>query len=261
MIHITALVENTSCRTDIGCEHGLSLWVETPTHRFLFDAGQSDLFARNAGTLGIDLSRAEFAILSHGHYDHGGGMQHFLAVNAHAPLYLHTHAFEGHYNAVGKDIGLDPSLRNSDRLVFTGDRTDIDGELTLLTGNAVIPPSAIESYGLTMSGGLPEDFRHEQVLLIREGGRKILLGGCAHKGILRLMDWLRPDVVVGGFHFKALDPRGDGRPALEEAAERLLDYPAIYYTCHCTGQDQFDFLRARMGDRLRYLAGGQTITI
>ena len=261
MIQITALTENTSCRADVGCEHGLSLWVETPTHTLLFDAGQSDLFSRNAEALGIDLTRADMAILSHGHYDHGGGMECFLAVNSHAPLYLNVHAFEAHGNAAGKNIGLAPSLRECDRLIFTGDHTVIDDTLTLVTGNAAIPPEAIESYGLTMAGGLPEDFRHEQVLLIQESGRRILLGGCAHKGILNLMDWLRPDVVVGGFHFKALDPQGEGRSALENAARRLMDYPAVYYTCHCTGEAQFAFLKACMGDRLHYLAGGQTITI
>ena len=261
MLHITALMENTSCRTDIASEHGLSLWVETPGHKLLFDAGQSGLFAQNARTLGIDLAKADIAILSHGHYDHGGGMTAFLAVNAHAPLYINENAFAHHSNAAGKYIGLDPTLQENKRLIFTGDRTVIDGELELVTGNAVIPPSVIKNYGLTMENGLPEDFRHEQVLLIHDSGRKILLGGCAHKGILNLMEWLRPDIVVSGFHFKALDPAGDGRASLEAAALRLLDFPSTYYTCHCTGEAQFALLKERMGDRLHYLAGGQTISI
>ena len=82
---ITALIENTSAR-GLPTEHGLSLFVETAERKFLFDMGQTDLFARNAETLGIDLTTVDFAVLSHGHYDHGGGLKAFLALNDHAPV-------------------------------------------------------------------------------------------------------------------------------------------------------------------------------
>ena len=95
---ITALIENTSAR-GLPTEHGLSLFVETAEHKFLFDMGQTDLFARNAETLGIALSKVDFAVLSHGHYDHGGGLNTFLALNDHAPVYMSRYAFEPHYTS------------------------------------------------------------------------------------------------------------------------------------------------------------------
>ena len=83
-MRITALLENTSA-CGLPVEHGLSLFVEMENGcRFLFDMGQSDLFSRNALALGIDLNTADFAVLSHGHYDHGGGLSIFLKLNDHA---------------------------------------------------------------------------------------------------------------------------------------------------------------------------------
>ena len=86
---ITVLMENTALSPELTAEHGLSLFVETDSARFLFDAGQSGAFADNAKKLGVDLRAADFAVLSHGHYDHGGGIRKFLELNKTAPVYLH----------------------------------------------------------------------------------------------------------------------------------------------------------------------------
>ena len=72
---IIALVENTSKRPEIGCEHGLSLYIEAAGQKILFDMGQSALFAENAAVLGADLAAVSLCVLSHGHYDHGGGLR------------------------------------------------------------------------------------------------------------------------------------------------------------------------------------------
>ena len=74
---ITALTENTT-QCGLPTEHGLSLYIETEKHTVLFDMGQSDLLAQNAASLGVDLRKADAAVLSHGHYDHGGGLKTFL---------------------------------------------------------------------------------------------------------------------------------------------------------------------------------------
>ena len=76
---ITSLLENTPCRDDMHIEHGLSLYIETAHHKILFDMGQTDLFAQNAKNLGISLTEVDYAVLSHGHYDHGGGLAAFLS--------------------------------------------------------------------------------------------------------------------------------------------------------------------------------------
>ena len=77
---ITMLVENTTSQGSIGAQHGLSLFIETGGTRILFDMGSDDLFAKNARVLGIDLASVDLAVLSHGHWDHGGASA-FFALN------------------------------------------------------------------------------------------------------------------------------------------------------------------------------------
>ena len=132
---ITALAENISLDENIGAEHGLSLYIETDSHKILFDMGQTALFAENAEKLGVDLTKVDLAVLSHGHYDHGGGLERFLEINKTAPVYISRFAFGEHYNGTEKYIGLDKSLRSSDRLVFVGDEIKIDKSLGIFSCN------------------------------------------------------------------------------------------------------------------------------
>lgn len=256
---ITALTENTSHTPSVGCEHGLSLFIETEKHKILFDMGQSDLFAKNAETLGVDLRTVDIAVLSHGHYDHGGGLERFLTINQTASVYLNEHAFEPHYNGTEKYIGLNPALRENNRLVFTGEEFQIDKGLTLFACNGRQRRLDFGTGNLNvLENGrlLPEDFRHEHYLLIEEKGRRVLISGCSHKGILNIMDWFCPDVLVGGFHFMKL-PCAE---RLRQYAVQLNGYDAEYYTCHCTGTEQYEFMR-HVTKRLHYLSAGQTILI
>ncbi len=254
-VRITVLSENTASNASLICEHGLSLYIETPRHKILFDTGQSDAFAKNAADLGIDLSLVDVAILSHGHYDHGGGMKKFLEINEKAPIYLTSKAFGKHFNAKGEYIGLDLSLRESDRLVFTDDRFEIDKELKLFSCNGIEKISPVETSGLEIEeNGIrrADDFLHEQYLLICASGKRILVSGCSHKGIVNIAEWFSPDILVGGFHFSKINDR----EKISSYARKLLEYPTSYFTGHCTGEKQFEILKEIMGDRIEYIPTG-----
>lgn len=256
---ITSLVENISYNENIGAEHGLSLYIETDRHKILFDMGQSDLFATNAKTLGINLAEVDIAILSHGHYDHGGGLKKFLEVNSKAVVYINQHAFEPHYNGAEKYIGLDISLKNNNRISFVEDELIIDEQLSLFSCNNHTKKFDLGSFGLNiMKDGelVPDDFKHEQYLLIKENGKKVLMSGCSHKGILNIAGWFDADVIIGGFHFSKL-PLDE---ALVEYAKYLEQFEMAVYTCHCTGIEQYEFMKKYMS-RLKYLSAGDSVEI
>lgn len=257
---ITVLMENAAL-PGFACEHGLSLLIETDSRKILFDAGQSGAFADNADTLGVDLSQVDFAVLSHGHYDHGGGMLTFLERNHSAPLYLRETAFDAHYNGSSKYIGLDEKLRDTDRLHFVSGKLPLGENITLHSGAELPTPFGIRPFGLTVRRNgafLPETFGHEQYLLIEENGKRICFSGCSHRGVLNILRHFHPHVLVGGFHFSKLDPAGED---LRRAAGVLLEGETVYYTGHCTGQAQFDALKAVLGDRLRSIHAGMVFEI
>ena len=256
---VTMLVENCISNDKLMAEHGLSLYIETAHHKILFDMGQTGVFAENAQTLGIDLAEVDIAVLSHGHYDHGGGLRKFLEINKKAPIYVNKHAFAPHYHGEEKYIGLDTSLQSCDRLIFTDDVYEIDEHLVLSTCNNYAKKFDLGSFGLSTmeEGGLiPDDFRHEQYLCIEENGKRVLISGCSHKGILNIVEWFQPDVLIGGFHFSKL-PLDD---TLAEYAKYLNEFETTYYTCHCTGEEQFRFMSEYM-EQLFYLSTGESIEV
>lgn len=252
---VVTLMENTACREDMCFEHGLSLYIETQTHKILFDAGQTGAFAENAQKLGVDLREVDFAVLSHGHYDHGGGLKAFLKCNETAPVYVSQYAFEPHYGANGY-IGLDLGLQNSDRIRYVAEDIPLDMGMTLCR----IDVAPMDTAGLTVEEKgerKPDDFRHEQYLLIEEKGKRILISGCSHKGILNIVEAFQPDVLIGGFHFMKITEE----EKLKTAAEKLLTYDTVYYTGHCTGQKQYDYLKTIMGEKLHYISTGTVLEL
>ena len=256
---ITALLENTTQRDGMETEHGLSLYIETNGKRILFDMGQTDLFAQNAKALGVDLAQVDFAVLSHGHYDHGGGLAAFLAQNSHAPIYMDKDAFLPHCNGTEKYIGLDPLFKEHPRIVFLENDLSLDAHTHIYSSRTRVTHHGFDACGLTekTSGGfIPDDFRHEHYLILSEAGKRILFSGCSHKGILNIVDWFSPDVLIGGFHLSKHPLDGE----LDRISDALDKSNTVYYTCHCTGDAQFGAMKRRMHN-LSYLSCGQTVTL
>lgn len=255
---LTVLAENTACREDMIPQHGLSLYLETAGKKILFDMGQDRAFIQNAQTLGIDLSQVDLAVVSHGHYDHGGGLAEFLKINPTAPVYIHQYAFGAYYNGTEKYIGLDASLRDHPRLVFTGAVTELSSGMALFDCNEL--GWTFDAWGLNRKTGgqfVPDPFLHEQYLQIAEGEKRYLISGCSHKGIVNIASHFRPDVLVGGFHLS----KQEDEQALLRIGKTLLSGRTVYYTGHCTGSRQGMYLKQQMEDRLRMLSTGMTMEL
>ncbi|NCB51253.1 MAG: MBL fold metallo-hydrolase [Clostridia bacterium] len=270
---IKVLSENTTSSENLGCEHGLSIYIETRNHKLLFDTGASALFSENAKKMGVDLASVDLTVISHGHYDHGGGLPAFLGMNDKSFVYVNENAFGKYYarRLSGKIeyIGLPEGLDTESRFVFCGDDYIIDDELELFSGvrGERLVPSGNGT--LLMQRGddlLQDDFTHEQNLIITENGQTVLVAGCAHAGIVNIVEHFRskkgflPDIVIGGFHLynhglkKSEDPE-----IVDEIGEILLGTGSYYYTCHCTGKEAYDRLKSVMGDKADYLATGDQL--
>ena len=277
-MRIVNLVENTEGRAGCGAEHGLSFYIETEHHKLLMDTGQSGLFMQNAEKLGIDLTKVDTVVLSHGHYDHGGGILPFAEINRDAKIYVPEKAF-GEYYSVSKAgephyIGLAKEIRELPQgvPVESGDGIyRIDDEFSLFSGigNAHPIPSTNRRLKVKAEEELiQDDFRHEQCLVISEGDKKVLLSGCAHHGILNVLERYHelyggdPDVVISGFHMMKKHGYSDEDiNMIIDTALELRKYKTVFYTGHCTGVEPYNEMKKLMGDQLQYVHSGDEIQI
>lgn len=254
------LSENTAKDESFAAEHGLSIYIESQGKKILFDTGASSVFAENAEKLGVDLSTVDFVVLSHGHNDHGGGLAKFLELNNKAKIYAAKSAFGKYYNDMDKDISVNAELLQSGRVVLVENVVQLAENMVLNTFTYEQPKYTINTYGLQMEKDgqlVPDTFLHEHYLTIVENGKRIVFSGCSHRGILNIINWLQPDVVVGGFHFFKLDldTNPKDRAYLERAAKLMQQGSIKFFTCHCTGLAQFAFLKNYLSN-LEYVAAG-----
>jgi 7,8-dihydropterin-6-yl-methyl-4-(beta-D-ribofuranosyl)aminobenzene 5'-phosphate synthase len=282
-VRITVLADNrrNPARPDLGAEHGLSLFVDTGQNRILFDTGASDLFLRNARLLQVDLAGVDAAILSHGHYDHGGGLAAFFEVNARAPVHVGPGALDPHLvTTVGplrKSIGLDANALSPflDRLVTVGQEKDVAAGVIVMpaTGADGGRPSDISRFFRKAGGTVTaDDFSHEIIAVVAEPAGLIVLTGCSHKGILNIVSCVksrfpgRPiKAIVGGLHMMNPSTKGlaESPGDITAAGEALRDDPAVQrlYAGHCTGEQAFALLRQVMGSRIEQLMVGARIEV
>lgn len=271
-IRIVNLVEDTSGDNSCQYEHGLSFYVETKQHKLLVDTGATDLFLQNAKSLQIDLKNVDTVILSHGHYDHSGGILPFSKWNPKAHIYLKESAKEDYYNlsyGYEKYIGIDKAIMSLPQVITVDGDRKIDDELFLFTNITGRKYPAKSNLLLKKKVGdsfVQDTFDHEQCLVITQGDRHILMSGCAHNGILNILDRYTeifgsyPDVVISGFHMMKKTPYdAEEIAAIENTAHALLETKAVFYTGHCTGQAAYDMMKPIMGDQLRLLHSGMEV--
>jgi len=270
---ITSLIDDLSAN-GLPTEHGLCLHIQLRDGlQVLFDMGQSELFWQNAQRMGLDLKEINVAIVSHGHYDHGGGLVSFLEGNDQATVYVHKDAFLPHYS-LREDgltyIGLDPKLSNHPRLVMCDSPLSIQDHLRLFSdvqGSCCYPPGNRLLFGSTSH--VNDTFCHEQNLIIEEGGLSVLIAGCAHRGIVNIlrrsteMIGHAPTYVLAGMHLlkSGLNPADEATFIRQLAAELMHYSHTQFYTMHCTGKAYYDKLRSIMGTQITYLSGGDQIVL
>lgn len=272
---IYTLMENTAASPEFISSHGLSFYIETKNHKILFDMGPDGRFLENAEKLGIDISKVDTAILSHGHYDHGGGMEAFLSANPKAVIHMQKKALGAFYShdadGTWRYIGLPPSVKTHPRLeTHTGDYK-LSADLQLfagVTGRECYSP-ANDRLHVSMNGHYIQDlFMHEQNLLIKEGNKMVLIAGCAHNGMVNILTKAKGyapagiDYAIGGMHLKgAYESAEKQREFCIKMAKNLKQTDIQFYTCHCTGEDSYEILHEEMGNQMQYLAAGSVLEL
>ena len=273
-MRIVNLIENLKGNPECDFEHGLSLYVETQKHKLLMDTGCSDKFLENAKRLSVQLENVDSVVLSHGHYDHGGGLLDFTKINSHARIYVRENAFLDFYH--GKDenkryIGLDKRISNLAQLYYVSGNMRMDKELFLFTNvtSRILWPSSNLELTVEKDGVLvQDDFSHEQYLVISQNGKNILISGCAHNGILNILEKYHqifsknPDVVISGFHMmKKSGYKQEDIDLIEKTAWKLKDYRTKFYTCHCTGEEPYERMKRILGEQIDYVKSGEEVEI
>ena len=255
------------------CVHGLSVYAETANHRLLVDAGQDARTWENAAALGIDPAAVDTLIVSHGHYDHSGGVMSFAKKNPRAEIYMNELAGREYWNMrePAHYIGIDKAiLALPQTRLLPGDAvTEIDPEICIfggVTGRRLWPEGNRILTRRTEEGFVQDTFDHEQYVVVRDAGRSVLIGGCAHNGMLNILDRYHelfgdyPNAVVSGFHMMKNGPYTEAEIAtIRETAEELRALPVLYFTGHCTSLPAYEIMKPILGEQLVYFGSGEEI--
>jgi 7,8-dihydropterin-6-yl-methyl-4-(beta-D-ribofuranosyl)aminobenzene 5'-phosphate synthase len=272
---ITILVNNTG---DDGLliEHGLAFWIETAGSCILLDAGQGKALEHNAPLLGINLENAASLVLSHGHYDHSGGIAHVLDINSQVHVYCHPGVVVPRYSIKSAEEIRTITMPQDARAALNALPPE---RLHWVTQPVLLAPTV----GITGPIARKSDFEDpggpfffdtsrrnadpiddDQALWIKTPRGLIIVAGCSHSGVKNTIDAVREIAgeksivaLIGGFHLKdASEER------INKTAAVLQDLDAeVIISCHCTGDRATEVLHAVLGDRVRSGRAGMKIRV
>lgn len=271
-VSMSVVVENTVSREGLRAEHGFSVWLEAPYGNVLWDTGQSSLFLENACKMGVEIEKISCAALSHGHYDHTGGLSAILSVNPSIRVFGHPDMFIQRFvknqdrgnsfiKSIGSPITKEIVEAKCSKLSFTSGPTEIIPGV-YVTGEIPRVTQCEDTGGdffLDVACAVPDPIVDDQALYFHTSRGIMVLLGCAHSGVINTIDYIahltgenRIYGVIGGMHLlEASDAR------LEETAGAFVKYDVrMIGPCHCTGQRAKTLFGTRFPERTIKCATG-----
>lgn len=275
---ISILNENTAGKRGSLAEHGLSVLIEREGKRWLFDTGQTDVFIKNADLMGKPLTGLQGIILSHGHFDHCGGLEYLIKSYEKTgeklpPVYVRKTAFQNKM-AINSDlctyriIGI-PWKREllGSAVCLTNRRQEIApgiwvlGDIPYTPGLEKKPEQFFIDKGTEKIQDYMDD---EQMLLIETKEGLCMIAGCCHPGILNCLEYVlksfpnqKLHAVIAGMHLTGA-PSGRIQNTINELGKREFN---IIIPVHCTGIEAIGRMKAEFGRRCRLAETGMTIEI
>lgn len=268
---ITIVVDN-NVQGALASEHGWSTWIESDGKKIIFDTGQGPALESNIPKLGIDIEAADILVLSHGHYDHTGGLPYVIAEAPNIELYCHPGVVQPRYairDGKARSIGI-PHASAEALERFPPERLHWVPEPVMLTKTIGLtgPVPRVTPYEdtggpfyLDPRGAHPDLIEDDQALWIQTAEGLVVCMGCAHAGLINTLYYIqgltkitRIRAVLGGFHLMAA---GEERLQATVAALRELA-PETLIPCHCTGEAAARRLRDDLGQSVTPGAAGMT---
>lgn len=277
---VAVLIDNNPNPTqNLITEHGLSIYFEADGFKWLLDVGASEQYYNNAVSMGINVEDVDFLVLSHGHFDHTGGLEQFIKVNQKAQIIMSAQiegkTFYSYRLQSKRNISINHSIVNQhiNRFILADGNMRISKNVGLVCEIPLLyktPKANNKLYMINSDGEQPDEFKHEVALAVNTAKGIVVFSGCSHNGVLNILDacsnyFNKSQIIacIGGTHLIDSDSSNEYESEINEIGKSIVGrYPNMQLiTGHCTGINAHKQLSKILGENFKSFHSGTDLSI